>query len=156
MDTREHILELETSLLKPDVRRNHRLLNSLLADDFKEFGATGCVWTKTDILAAMEDEEPVARVIDDFEVRPLASDVVLATYLCHHTSPSGLGHSSRRISIWREAPMVGRWSSIRAPVYPFNEPAHQPERAHRDYARFPLTCGVCLSLCVFNIYAAMP
>ena len=104
MGTREHILELETSLLKPDVRRNHLLLNRLLADDFKEFGATGRVWTKTDIVAAMEDEEPVARVIDDFEVRHLASNVVLATYLCHHTSPSGLAHSSRRSSIWREGP----------------------------------------------------
>lgn len=60
--------------------------------------------TPRNIVAAMEDEEPVARVIDDFEVRPLASDVVLATYLCHHTSPSGLAHSSRRSSIWREGP----------------------------------------------------
>jgi hypothetical protein len=55
-----------------------------------------------------------------------------------------------------KAPMAGRWSSIRAPGYPANDPAYQPEPAHRHYARFPLTCGICLSLCVFNIYAAVP
>lgn len=102
MDTRAHILELETSLLEADVRRNPLRLKALLADDFVEFGATGFVWTRSEIIAAMEDEVPVVRVIADFEVRHLASDVVLATYLCHHTFPSAPGHSSRRSSIWRE------------------------------------------------------
>lgn len=104
MDTRERILELEKSLLRPDVRRDHLLLNGLLADDFVEFGATGRVWTKMDIVTAMGDEESVVRVIGDFDVRHLASNVLLATYLCHHASPSGLGPSSRRSSIWREGP----------------------------------------------------
>lgn len=102
MDTRALILDLEASLLKPDVRSNHRRLDTLLADDFVEFGATGQVWSKPEIVAAMDGEIPVTRVIDDFELRQLASDVVLATYLCHHTFPTGRRHSSRRSSIWRE------------------------------------------------------
>jgi hypothetical protein len=102
MDMRALILDLEASLLKPDVRSDHQRLNTLLADDFVEFGATGQVWTKPEIVAAMEGEISVVRVIDDFVLRHLASDVALATYLCHHTFPGGSGYSSRRSSIWRE------------------------------------------------------
>lgn len=102
MDTRAQILELETSLLNIQFRKNRFFLDNVLADEFIEFGASGDVWGKTGIIEAMESEVSKVRVIDDFELRHIGCHVVLATYRCHHSHTSGSEHSSLRSSIWRE------------------------------------------------------
>ena len=40
------IYELETSLLKSEIRSSFEQLNILLADDFKEFGSSGLIYAK--------------------------------------------------------------------------------------------------------------
>ena len=51
---KEHILQLEEKLLKPEIRTNQIELNQLLADGFFEFGSSGECYTKMRELAKRE------------------------------------------------------------------------------------------------------
>lgn len=47
------IKELEVKLLLPEVRHSKKQLNKLLADEFLEFGKSGRVYTKSQIIEAL-------------------------------------------------------------------------------------------------------
>lgn len=87
------IRELEMTLLRPETRGSPSELNRLLADGFVEFGSSGRVFTKAQVIAALDADptSPEMPVLDDFQTRELAPDVVLATYRCGR---------SLRSSIW--------------------------------------------------------
>lgn len=86
---------LEERLLLREIRSDEASLALLIADDFVEFGASGGVWTKTDVIADLQNEVFEKRLISDVEVRALADDVMLVTYVCHSAT------TSLRSSIWR-------------------------------------------------------
>ncbi|MCP3740347.1 DUF4440 domain-containing protein [Rossellomorea sp. BNER] len=66
-------------MLNPDIRTSPEELNQLLADEFFEFGSSGNVWLKKDCIS--EGGLSVREMtLHDFDIQPLASDVVLATY----------------------------------------------------------------------------
>ncbi len=97
-----HLRELENHLLQPSVRENSHAAGDLIAPDFREIGRSGKVYDRTQILDAMV-AEPLAEklVVEAFEARELAPNVVLATYRCGETL---------RSSIWR---MEGeRWQIV--------------------------------------------
>jgi hypothetical protein len=75
--------------------------SSLIAEDFVEFGASGKVWTKAEIISAMSQWEPIERVVEDFRVRELSASVCLVTYkvigVDRQPSPFSL-----RSSVWRK------------------------------------------------------
>ena len=62
----DHLRTLEERLLQPDVRRSAQAVASLLADEFVEFGSSGRVFDKTQIITALRDEPPIERVLSDF------------------------------------------------------------------------------------------
>jgi hypothetical protein len=74
------IYELETSLLNPSTRKSVEKLNELIADDFVEFGSFGRIYTKKDILKYLPIEDHHELTVEDFMVKELAQNVVLATY----------------------------------------------------------------------------
>lgn len=96
--------ELEERLLQQSVRLDESALTTLLADDFVEFGASGQVWTKAEVIVALLSEAFVTRRIQDFDVRLLSVDVALATYRCGTESVEGVESFSLRSSIWRRQP----------------------------------------------------
>lgn len=99
--------ELEELLLEPNVRKSNRLVE-LLADDFIEFGSSGRVYTKTDLVAVLAAEAPVAQTTSDFKVTPLAPDVALLTYrIRRHSQPVV---DTLRSSVWKR--MNGRWQMV--------------------------------------------
>lgn len=100
MDIQGQIHELEARLLSREIRSDQASLMALLADDFVEFGASGNVWKKAQVLSDLQSEVFVARTISDFKVAELADGVVLATYLCRSASAEGQARSLRS-SIWR-------------------------------------------------------
>ena len=53
MSLEERILALERKLLDPDVRASSQELDRLIADDFVEFGSSGRIWNKRDVLSAL-------------------------------------------------------------------------------------------------------
>ncbi|WNL45737.1 DUF4440 domain-containing protein [Dyella sp. BiH032] len=99
-----HLETLERELLAPSVRKSPRV-DQLLAEDFMEFGRSGRVFSKTDIVVALRDEASVAMTATDFRLRMLAPDVALLTYRsCRQTEPA---LHALRSSIWRRE--GGQW-----------------------------------------------
>ena len=96
---------LEEALLDPAVRRVHARVEALLADDFIEFGASGRVWTRDQILESLAAETPTQIAIQDFRCALLADEVALVTYRAVRTDAgSGIQISSLRSSIWTNTP----------------------------------------------------
>jgi hypothetical protein len=91
----------EQSLLDPAVRRDRAHVEQFLAEDFEEFGASGRVWTRTEILDELANERYVPPTIEDFRCVMIADAVALVTY----RSVKSSGHAeaqitSLRSSIW--------------------------------------------------------
>jgi hypothetical protein len=98
---------LEEELLVPTVRRSTRL-TELLADEFIEFGSSGRIYTKSDLVAVLQAESPIAQTTSDFKVTSLAPDVALLTYkICRHSKPAV---HTLRSSVWRRA--NGKWQMV--------------------------------------------
>jgi len=97
----DHIRSLEEALLDPAVRRNRVAVEKLLTEDFLEFGSSGRVWTRGQIIELLANEtfEPVR--IEEFACVLLAETVALATYRALRSdSTNQSGVSSLRSSIW--------------------------------------------------------
>jgi hypothetical protein len=98
----------EEALLDPAVRSNRTRVAELLADDFVEFGSSGRIWTREEILDLLAGENPAPIHMIDFECALLAEDVVLVTYRASRTNAlTGIQISSLRSSIWTKKP--GGW-----------------------------------------------
>ncbi|WP_379144304.1 DUF4440 domain-containing protein [Paenibacillus sp. sgz500992] len=99
----KQICELEEKLLNTEVRTSPDELSRLLADDFFEFGSSGKVWHKRDLM----DEEGAGEVrmtLSGFELHPLSGEAVLATYRIMNEETGG---ETLRSSIWKFRD--GRW-----------------------------------------------
>jgi len=108
---REHILALEQRLLDPDVRQSASELEQLLADEFLEFGSSGSIYRKPDVLAMLQLESPQLRTLLEFHVLSPTPDVVLATYrLTCRASPGAPAMHSLRSSVWRLK--QGKWQLL--------------------------------------------
>lgn len=98
---------LEESLLVPHVRKSAQL-TELLAEDFIEFGSSGRVYTRADLVDVLQEEQPVTQTTSDFRVLLLAPNVALLTYRIHrHTDPPV---HTLRCSAWRMSD--GRWQMV--------------------------------------------
>src|SRR5687767_980676 len=107
----ERIRELEERLLKPHVRKSTSEVGELLAPEFIEFGSSGRVFTKSQIIEALGDEAPVRRSLEDWKVVLLAPDVVLATYrAARYDALDGNAVYSLRSSVWKLH--SGRWQLV--------------------------------------------
>ena len=96
----EQIRALELRLLEPETRRSPQRLGELLADDFTEFGSSGRVLDKKQILAALQNEGDVDLSLEKFKARPLNPDAVLATYSVSARFPDNSTRLSLRSSVW--------------------------------------------------------
>lgn len=93
-----HLRALEESLLLADVRKSAQLV-TLLADDFVEFGSSGKVYSRADLVALLQAESPSVQTTSDFRVVRLGPDAALLTYRIHlHGDPPA---HSLRCSVWR-------------------------------------------------------
>ena len=100
MDAAEHLKALESELLLNTTRKNAVRVASLLADDFREFGSSGRVYSKDDIISTLLDESPVSISPSDFVINFLSEAVALVTYKSQREQPEGLPSRSLRSSIW--------------------------------------------------------
>ena len=106
---------LEEGLLKPEVRHSPDQVGDLLSDDFIEFGSSGGVFNKQQVIAALEQEglpDPTIRLsLVDFIARNLASDVILVTYrTIQEGGPGNMQESRLRSSILKF--IEGRWQMV--------------------------------------------
>jgi hypothetical protein len=106
MDYSEELRRLEERLLDPAVRKNSAELRELLAEEFREIGASGRQYDREEIIAALESETSSHVELHDFSAAPLAEDLVLVTYRTVQREMRGV-KEARRSSIWIRR--GGRW-----------------------------------------------
>lgn len=74
------LLRLELTLLDPDVRSTRTAVAAMLDDEFCEFGASGVVFNKQQILDALASEPPREFVLNNFHIVALRGDIAVVSY----------------------------------------------------------------------------
>lgn len=107
----DHLRKLEEELVQPETRRSRGRLDQLLADGFREFGSSGQVYDKKQIIDGLQNETPLEFSLHDFAAVTLAPDVALVTFRASCTVVStGVVTHSLRSSIWKK--QDGRWRML--------------------------------------------
>jgi hypothetical protein len=107
----DHLRQLEERLLQPNVRNSAEDVFEVLADEFIEFGSSGRIFDKRQIIASLQIEPTVHRSLRDFNTSVLAPGVVLVTYRAVRQGAPGEQPSySLRSSIWKL--IGGRWQML--------------------------------------------
>jgi len=103
---------LEEQLLQPAFRRDRAAVSALLADEFVEYGSSGRIFTKAQILDRLAAESPQRIEMADFAARLVAPDIALITYrairmphVCPPLADAGSNSSAQpavslRSSLW--------------------------------------------------------
>ena len=99
---REHLLQLEERLLKPEIRTSLVELSNFLASDFFEFGSSGNILYKDGIEA--DGIGVVKMTLSDFKIHQLSTNTVLTTYRIFNEVNM---QYSLRSSIWKLSD--GQW-----------------------------------------------
>jgi hypothetical protein len=99
---------LEEQLLQPDVRASAERVAALLADDFVEFGSSGQVFDKKQIMKVLRQENPTKRSLSRFASTMLSDSIVLVTYRATRASKPPV--HTLRSSIWRLS--NGQWQMV--------------------------------------------
>jgi hypothetical protein len=107
----DHLRQLEERILQPSVRKSAEEVSELLASEFIEFGSSGRIFDRQQIIASLQMEPTVRRSVVDFRTCILAPAVVLVTYRAvrQGTSDAQPIHSLRS-SIWKL--IDGRWQMV--------------------------------------------
>jgi hypothetical protein len=99
-DLAAHLFHLEQQLLEPSTRRDATALTSLLADDFREFGSSGRIYTRQQIIDALATESPHTVTLNDSLCQQLAEDIALLTYRSTRTIALKAATHTLRSSLW--------------------------------------------------------
>ncbi|MDG5788527.1 DUF4440 domain-containing protein [Evansella sp. AB-P1] len=102
VNVKEHLKELEERHIGLEVRKSNEELDKILADDFFEIGSSGYMYDKKECLETGVVLTEMS--LHNYEIYPLASDVVLSTYFIVDKTRS---RNSLRSSIWKFK--EGRW-----------------------------------------------
>jgi hypothetical protein len=105
----ERLYELEIELMQMAVRHSPERLSSLLADSFREFGSSGRILNKREIIDALSIEPEVELSISDFRAEIIGDRVALVTYRAVKKEPAGQ-LASLRSSLW--VLNNGRWQML--------------------------------------------
>jgi hypothetical protein len=104
---------LEKELFKQAVRGSSDEVGKLLADNFVEFGRSGRVYHKEEVIRSLTAEsagDVQTLTASDFALKPLADGVVLLTYRSLRRGEDGRELHSLRSSIWKL--IGGRWRMV--------------------------------------------
>ncbi|HSN18760.1 MAG TPA: DUF4440 domain-containing protein [Gammaproteobacteria bacterium] len=104
------IRRLEEQLLDPAFRRSATAVAALLADEFQEVGSSGRRYDKSQILAALAQEDGFTADVTRFAIQALAPDHVLATYCVSIGRAGSAPQHSLRSSLWRK--QDGNWQLL--------------------------------------------
>ena len=105
-----HLFDLEQQLLQPSTRRDATALTSLLAGDFREFGSSGRIYTRQQIIDQLAAESPRHITLSDPLCRQLAEDIALLTYRSTRTIALKAASHALRSSLWVRRD--GRWQML--------------------------------------------
>jgi hypothetical protein len=94
-----HLFHLEQQLLQHSTRRDATALTSLLAEDFREFGGSGRVYTRQQIIDELAAESSPTITLNDPLCQQLTEDIALLTYRSTGTTAKAASHALRS-SLW--------------------------------------------------------
>ena len=94
------LLQLEEGLLQHSTRKDRPRVESLLTEEFLEFGSSGRVFTKAEILDSLQTESELQLSLNDFTCVELAQGVALVTYRANRMQLGVAAVESLRSSIW--------------------------------------------------------
>jgi len=98
--TKHELQALEEQLLAPATRTSRAALDELIDETFLEFGASGRIWSKAELLDALAAAAPIGDFrVSGFETRDLGGGCVLVTYVL--TVTNGDRRQTLRSSIWK-------------------------------------------------------
>lgn len=95
----ELLLKLEQRLMDPVFCKDRAQVSALLAEGFREFGSSGRVWSRDQILNPSETRPP-APLVEDFAVNTIVPELVQVTYRTLKTIPGGKPQAALRSSLW--------------------------------------------------------
>jgi hypothetical protein len=99
-DLAAYLFRLEQQLLEPSTRRDAAALTSLLAENFREFGSSGRVYTRQQIIDTLAAEPPRTIILSDPLCQQLAEDIALLTYRSTRTIELDAASHALRSSLW--------------------------------------------------------
>ena len=100
MDHNQILQALEESLLTSAVRRNRAKMSALLAEGFREFGASGRVFSKAEVIDMLQAETPASLSLDSFEAQQISPQAILVTYRETKEAAGSAPTISLRSSLW--------------------------------------------------------
>ena len=100
MDTAEMLRGCEEKFFQVSVRKNAEAVSAMLADGFQEFGSSGRVYSKDQVIAALQSEHSLQITMEKFQARLLTDEVALITYRSRRRDQVGSTTESLRSSIW--------------------------------------------------------
>ena len=86
---------------QPESRSDTEFLDKLLDDSFVEFGASGKVFTKREIISSLVNDPELGVIVEDEKVRCIENNVFLVTYRSKNMA-LGVRRTSNRSSIWKK------------------------------------------------------
>ena len=105
----ETLHRLEHSLYHPETRFDQGYMDELLGVEYVEFGSSGRVWTRSQIIRTDPVDIAARLPLPEFQVQMLGGDVALVTY----RSEMGLDFATcaNRSSVWQRE-SDGRWRLV--------------------------------------------
>jgi hypothetical protein len=102
-DLLQHLRDLEVALHQSDVRRDPARVDELLHELFTEFGRSGRIYSRADILEFLRVEVPAGPVwSQDFTVAEISEGTALLTYKSASIDADGeLVRHTLRSSLWQ-------------------------------------------------------
>ena len=114
------IFKLENKLQQPDVRKSVEQLKELISDDLIEFGSSGQIYTKQDVLNNLPASPEIKFMMTDFRIKILGSDIIQSLFKTKKINQqTGSITCSVRSSLWRNE--KGKWKMLFHQGTPINE-----------------------------------
>lgn len=111
MEIKEIIFELENKLQQPDVRRSTGMLDEIISDDLVEFGSSGQVYSKSDVLKNLPASSEIKFTMTDFRINIISTDVVQSLFQTEKVDvQTSKTTKSLRSSLWKNE--GGKWRMI--------------------------------------------
>jgi len=110
MSIKETIRALEEHLARSSSENSEQDVSELIADKFIEYGSSGRVYNKTQVLEGILGREPVKIDFPNFKVKSLAPDILLTTFQAVLYESDERKIYSLRSSIWKLT--EGKWQII--------------------------------------------
>ena len=105
------IFQLEEKLQRPDVRKSVKELDDLISENLTEFGSSGQVYTKKDVLINLPVSPEIKFTMTDFRINILGENIVQSLFKTEKTNlENGKMTNSLRSSLWRNE--GGKWRML--------------------------------------------